>query len=146
MLSVFCCCFQISLRDVVLRILLLFTTIKNVITEETLNLGDMTGKGCCSPWCAVAPHKFPWTIGLHCCCMHHLHVSSEKDSLQSYWYHNKALEYICQRQEDKGKKIKPVTVSIFVSEKSTACLNAHRKIILLQENLTGSQTGNIKEK
>lgn len=52
----------------------------------------------------------------------------------------------------KGKKIKatsesaPVTVSILVSEKNTACLSAHRKIFLLQENLTGSQTGNIKEK
>lgn len=53
---------------------------------------------------------------------------------------------------DKAKKIKvssetaPVTVSILISEKNTACLSAHRKkVFLLWENLTGSQTRGIKK-
>lgn len=102
LLVMFCCCFQISLRDVVLRILQLFTTIKNVMTGETLNLDDMTGRGCCSPWCEVAPHEFPWNTGLHCCCIHLLHVSSAKDSLQNYWYHNKAVGYLIKPRRSKS--------------------------------------------
>lgn len=146
LLVMFCCCFQISLRDVVLRILQLFTTIKNVMTGN-FELGWYDRQGLLQPMMWGCPSWIP---------LKHRPPLLLHPSSPCQFCKRQLAELLIPQQSswisDKAKKIKvssetaPVTVSILISEKNTACLSAHRKkVFLLWENLTGSQTRGIKK-